>query len=107
MKKITKAQIIEILSTIDDLSRGKDIYNSGIVTDISIKDNNVQVTLEVESHRAKAFEVIRSQVEKTINGIPDVTSCTVILTAHSLQNSKQNFDSPSNEDESKKSEKKD
>ena len=103
MKNITKAQIIEILSTIDDLSRGKDIYSSGIVTDISIKDNNVQVTLEVESHRAKAFEVIRTQVEKAINGFPNVSSCIVILTAHSVQNSSQNSNNPRNENENKKS----
>ena len=73
MEEISKNQIIEVLSKIMDLSRGKDIYNSGNVADIAIKDNNVQVTLEVESHRAKAFEVIRKEVEKAINKIPKVT----------------------------------
>ena len=84
MKNITKAQIIEILSTIDDLSRGKDIYNSGIVTDISIKDNNVQVTLEVESHRAKAFSLLKNAgIKRTsynIIGLPNETEDMIIDT---------------------------
>ena len=85
MEEISKNQIIEVLSKIIDLSRGKDIYTSGNVTDISIKDNNVQVTLEVESHRAKAFEVIRKEVEKAINKIPKVANGIVILTSHAVK----------------------
>ena len=102
MEEISKNKIIEVLSKIMDLSRGKDIYNAGNVTDIAIKDNNVQVTLEVESHRAKAFEVIRKEVEKAINKIPQVTNGIVILTSHSVESSSKNI----NETVSKKDNKK-
>ena len=81
--KISKSEIIETLSKIIDISRGKDIYSSGVVSDISIKENNVQVTLEVESHRANGFERIRQQAVNAINKLPNVTNGTVILTAHS------------------------
>ena len=91
MEEISKNQIIEVLSKIMDLSRGKDIYNAGNVTDIAIKDNNVQVTLEVESHRAKAFEVIRKEAEKAINKIPKVTNGIVILTSHSVKSSSKSI----------------
>ena len=57
MSKLNKTEIIKVLSKIEDMSRGKDIYSLGVVSDISINENNIQVTLEVESHRAKAFEV--------------------------------------------------
>jgi len=36
MEEISKNQIIEVLSKIMDLSRGKDIYNSGNVADIAM-----------------------------------------------------------------------
>ena len=62
MNPLIEADIVDVLSKINDLSRGKDIYSLGIVTNIHIKDNNVQITLEVESHRANAFEVIRNKV---------------------------------------------
>ena len=67
MNSLSEADIVDVLSKINDLSRGKDIYSLGIVTNIHIKDNNVQITLEVESHRANAFEVIRNKVEKSVN----------------------------------------
>ena len=88
MSKLNKTEIIKVLSKIEDMSRGKDIYSLGIVSDISINENNIQVTLEVESHRAKAFEVIRTQVENKLKNLPNVTNCIVILTAHSNNNAK-------------------
>ena len=48
MNSLSEADIVDVLSKINDLSRGKDIYSLGIVTNIHIKDNNVQITLEVE-----------------------------------------------------------
>ena len=103
MEEISKNQIIAVLSKIMDLSRGKDIYNSGNVADIAIKDNNVQVTLEVESHRAKAFEVIRKEVEKAINKIPQVTNGIVILTSHSVESSSKNINETVSKKDNKKS----
>ena len=103
MEEISKNQIIEVLSKIMDLSRGKDIYNSGNVSDIAIKDNNVQVTLEVESHRAKAFEVIRKEVEKAINKIPKVTNGIVILTSHSAKSSSKSTNETVDKKDNKRS----
>ena len=101
MDKVNKKEIITILSKIEDMSRGKDIYSLGIVTDVSINENNVQVTLEVESHRAKAFEVIRTQVENKIKKLANVTNCIVILTAHAQQ--KSNKMPEANNEKAKKS----
>ena len=94
MNSLSEADIVDVLSKINDLSRGKDIYSLGIVTNIHIKDNNVQITLEVESHRANAFEVIRNKVEKSVRSLPNVSNCIVILTAHSEKstNSSNNND---------------
>ena len=103
MKDLQKSEIIDVLSKINDLSRGKDIYSSGNVADISIKENNVQVTLEVESHRAGAFEVIRKQVEKSLNELPNVTNCVVVLTAHASQNTNQLSKDTINNEENTKS----
>ena len=103
MEEISKNQIIAVLSKIMDLSRGKDIYNSGNVADIAIKDNNVQVTLEVESHRAKAFEVIRKEVEKAINKIPKVTNGIVILTSHSVKSSSKSINETVDKKDNKRS----
>ena len=94
MNSLSEADIVDVLSKINDLSRGKDIYSLGIVTNIHIKDNNVQITLEVESHRANAFEIIRNKVEKSVRSLPNVSNCIVILTAHSEKstNSSNNND---------------
>ena len=88
MKNISKNEIVEALSKINDISRGSDIYSAGIVSNIALKENNVQITLEVESYRANGFERIRQEAENAINAIANVSSCTVVLTSHSKVSNK-------------------
>ena len=106
MNSLSEADIVDVLSKINDLSRGKDIYSLGIVTNIHIKDNNVQITLEVESHRANAFEVIRNNVEKSVRSLPNVSNCIVILTAHSETSTNSSTNSDVSEESSKSNPKK-
>ena len=106
MNSLSEADIVDVLSKINDLSRGKDIYSLGIVTNIHIKDNNVQITLEVESHRANAFEVIRNKVEKSVRSLPNVSNCIVILTAHSEKSTNSSNNNDVSEESSKSNPKK-
>ena len=54
----------------------------GLISNITIKDTNVGVTLEVPVHRGAAMEPIRKLAQRTLLKIENITSATVVVTAH-------------------------
>ena len=47
MTNITKDFILQILKEVEDPSQSKDIVSLGLISNITIKDTNVAVTMEV------------------------------------------------------------
>lgn len=81
-KTLQKETISACLQAVHDPSQNSDIVTLGYVAAITVKDSNVNVVLEVPSHRAAAMEAVRKQAENALHALDGVTSATVILTAH-------------------------
>ena len=88
MTNITEDLILNVLKEVEDPSQSKDIVSLGLVSNVTIKDTNVAVTLEVPVHRGSSMEPIRKIAQQELLKIDLVTSATVVVTAH--EKNKQN-----------------
>ena len=79
---LSKEQITDCLSGLQDPSQDRDIVSLGLVASVDIKDSNVNIILEVPIHRVAALEPLREKAEQMVREIDGVTSAAVILTAH-------------------------
>ena len=82
MTNLTENLILDTLKEVQDPSQSKDIVTLGLIGNITIKDSNVAVTLEVPVHRGESMEPIRKLAQQNILRIDGVTSATVVITAH-------------------------
>ena len=88
MTKLTENLILDTLKEVQDPSQSKDIFTLGLVGNITIKDSNVAVTLEVPVHRGASMEPIRKLAQQKILKLDGVTSATVVITAHENKHNK-------------------
>ena len=82
MTNITEDFILQILKEVEDPSQSKDIVSLGLISNITIKGTNVAVTMEVPVHRGLSMEPIRKLAQQKLLKIDNVTSATVVVTAH-------------------------
>ena len=82
MTNLNKDLILDTLKRVEDPSQSKDIVTLGLVGNITVKDSNVAVTLEVPVHRGASMEPVRKLAQQNILKIDGVTSATVVVTAH-------------------------
>ena len=66
MTKLNKDLILDTLKKVQDPSQSRDIVTLGLVGNVTIKDSNVAVTLEVPVHRGASMEPIRKLAQQTI-----------------------------------------
>lgn len=92
MTNINEDLILEALKEIEDPSQSKDIVSLGLINNITIKDSNVAITLEVPVHRGASMEPIRKLAQEKVLNIKDVTSATVVVTAHENKEKTSTFE---------------
>ena len=92
MTNINEDLILEALKEIEDPSQSKDIVSLGLINNITIKDSNVAITLEVPVHRGASMEPIRKLAQERVLNIKDVTSATVVVTAHENKEKTSTFE---------------
>ena len=92
MTNINQDLIYEALKKIEDPSQSKDIVSLGLINNITVKDSNVSVTLEVPVHRGASMEPIRKLAQEKVLNIKDVTSATVVVTAHENKEKTSTFE---------------
>ena len=92
MTNINEDLILEALKEIEDPSQSKDIVSLGLVNSITIKNSNVAITLEVPVHRGASMEPIRKLAQERVLNIKDVTSATVVVTAHENKEKTSTFE---------------
>ena len=88
MTNITEDFILQILKEVEDPSQSKDIVSLGLISNITVKDTNVAVTMEVPVHRGASMEPIRKLAQEKLLKIDKVTSATVVVTAHENKQTK-------------------
>ena len=81
MTDITKEQILSALSQILPAGSDRDIVAAGMVADVSLRNGNVGITLEVPAERGDAFEPVRKAIEEAVKPLPGVLSVSAVLTA--------------------------
>jgi ATP-binding protein involved in chromosome partitioning len=92
MTNITKDFILQILKEVEDPSQSKDIVSLGLISNITVKDTNVAVTMEVPVHRGSSMEPIRKLAQQKLLKIDNVTSATVVVTAHGKKQAKSSVE---------------
>ena len=97
MTNINEDLILEAMKEIEDPSQSKDIVSLGLINNITIKDSNVAVTLEVPVHRGASMEPIRKLAQERVLNIKDVTSATVVVTAHENKEKTSTFETDKEE----------
>ena len=73
MTKITKELVLRILKEVQDPSQSNDIVSLGFINNITIKDTNIAVTLEVPVHRGASMEPVRKLAQQKLLKIDGVT----------------------------------
>ena len=97
MTNINEDLILEALKEIEDPSQSKDIVSLGLINNITIKDSNVAITLQVPVHRGASMEPIRKLAQERVLNIKDVTSATVVVTAHENKEKTSTFETDKEE----------
>lgn len=78
---IQKKQVIEAIKTIYDPEIPVDIYELGLIYEITILPlNNVEILMTLTSPNCPAADIIPNQVEEKIKEIEDVNEVKVHLT---------------------------
>ncbi len=94
MAGVSQEQVTEALARIVDPASGNNVVNSGLVTDVTVKDGNVLVVLEVDPARGEEMEPLRKACEDAVDDVPGVLSVTAVLTAHSASQQPQGTQAP-------------
>ena len=82
MSEINRAQVLDILASINDPASKQNLVAADMVSGLAIKDNMVQFSIEIgDPARAEEMEPIRRQAEEAVRNLPGVISVTAILTA--------------------------
>ena len=97
MTNLNEDLILETLKEIEDPSQSKDIVSLGLINNITIKDSNVAITLEVPVHRGASMEPVRRLAQERVLNIEGVTSATVVVTAHENKEKTSTFESDKEE----------
>jgi ATP-binding protein involved in chromosome partitioning len=87
--QVTKEQVLDVLASVIDPERGQSVVALGMVSGIVVKGSNVGFALEVEPSEAEAKEPLRLACEKTVLGLPGITSATAVLTAERVSGAAQ------------------
>ncbi len=77
---ITKQQIADALDRVPS-PRGIALTKANVLSDITIADGKVMLSINVEAAEARAWETTRAQAEAAIRAVPGVTGAMVALTA--------------------------
>jgi ATP-binding protein involved in chromosome partitioning len=77
---ITKQQIADALDRVPS-PRGIALTKANVLSDITIADGKVMLSINVAAAEARAWETTRAQAEAAIRAVPGVTGAMVALTA--------------------------
>lgn len=78
---LTREIILDTLRSVVDPATGRDIVSSGLVTGLTIRNDQVGFVLEVNPAAASAMEPLRAQAEAAVRAVPGVKNVTVVMTA--------------------------
>ena len=82
MSRLSKEQVLEILSAVKAPDEGTDIVASGMVSGLQVgKNGDVFFAIEVDPARGAALEPLRQEAERVVGALKGVKKVTAVLTA--------------------------
>ena len=85
MAAVTEQSVLEVLASVNDPARGKDVVSLGMIAGVQTRDGHVVISVEIDPARAADYEPVRKACEDAVFAAPGVLSATAVLTAHSDQ----------------------
>lgn len=77
----TEAQVLQALRSVHDPDLGQDIVALGFVKDLRICGGNVAFQIELTTPACPVKDLMKSQAERAVTGVPGVAKVTVEMTA--------------------------
>jgi len=84
MSHINKESILAVLKKVVDPDNGQNVVESGIVSSLVIRENNIGFALEIHPQEVAAKEHLRQACEDAVYTLPNVGRVTVALTASNV-----------------------
>ncbi len=82
-KKLSEKKVLAALDTVTHPKSGTSVVTAGAITDVSVKDGDVFVTLQIDQGTAGIMEGVRKKCDEAVGKLPGVTSVRTVMTAHS------------------------
>jgi ATP-binding protein involved in chromosome partitioning len=79
---IDRDAVLAALRAVRDPDKGLDIVSAGMVQGLTVKDDSVGFSIEVDPARGPALEPLRRAAEDAVKAVPGVARAMVVLTAH-------------------------
>ena len=76
-KEVSKAAIVSVLKTVFDPEIPVDIYELGLIYDIKIRDNMVDVNMTLTSPNCPAAQTLPVEVKEKVETVPGVEQANV------------------------------
>ena len=88
---ITREQVLEVLSAIEDPFTKKDIVSANIVRALNVEGGDIRFVMEVESAQGVAMETVRTLAVEKLEALDGVGKVSALLTAHSAPSAPPNL----------------
>jgi len=82
-KKISEKKVMAALDTVVHPKSGSSVVTAGAITDVSVKDGEVFVTLQIDQGTAGIMEGVRKKCDEAVGKLSGVKSVRTVMTAHS------------------------
>ena len=74
---------MDALETVIHPKTGTSVVTAGAITDVSVKDGEVYVTLQIDQGTANIMEGVRKKCDEAVSKLSGVKSVRTVMTAHS------------------------
>jgi len=82
-KKLSKKKVMDALETVIHPKTGTSVVTAGAISDVSVKDGEVFVTLQIDQGTAGIMEGVRKKCDEAVGKLSGVKSVRTVMTAHS------------------------
>ncbi len=82
-KKLSEKKVKAALDTVIHPKTGTSVVTAGAITDVSVKDGEVFVTLQIDQGTAGIMEGVRKKCDEAVGKLSGVKSVRTVMTAHS------------------------
>jgi len=76
-KMVTEAEVYEALKSVIDPEVGFDIVNLGLIYDVKVSGEHVDVDMTLSTRGCPLHELLKQWAKEAVENIPSINSCTI------------------------------